>query len=348
MQSELNESSPAVWAQLEPLLDEAMASLRETDRAVLALRYFENQTAAEIGRTLKLNEETAKKRVSRALEKLRKFFFKRGVDSTAATIAETISAHSIQAAPVALAKSVTAVAIAKGAAASASTLTLIQGALKIMAWTQAKTIVTTIGVAVILAASTTGVVGYKIIQTHRHTASVSLENDIQPDGTFYTRATVELINTTDRTVTPKDTWTMILPIDIQRFTDDDGQPIRFTQKPAQNGRIETSSFLTRSVPPGKKYAAKIEGTVDGIRAGLIKSTGGPGVFEVRDNEQGAGYAEHCTYNYRLPPGAILLDKSPNLKEVTIGGRIEMRFDQVLPPRAKKAYHFRYQLPAQAN
>src|ERR1035438_3927567 len=88
MQSELNESSPAVWAQLEPLLDEAMASLGETDRAVLALRYFENQTAAEIGRRLKLNEEAAKKRVRRALEKLRTFFHKRGIDSTAATIAE--------------------------------------------------------------------------------------------------------------------------------------------------------------------------------------------------------------------------------------------------------------------
>ena len=51
---------------------------------------------------------------------------------------------------------------------------------------------------------------------------------------------------------------------------------------------------------------------------------------------------------RMPPGAVRLDKSPNLKEVTIGGRIEMRFDQVLPARAKAAYHFRYRLPAQAN
>ena len=65
-----------------------MASLGETDRAVLALRYFENQTAAEIGRTLKLNEEATKKRASRALEKLRKFFTKRGVNSTTAIIAE--------------------------------------------------------------------------------------------------------------------------------------------------------------------------------------------------------------------------------------------------------------------
>jgi RNA polymerase sigma factor (sigma-70 family) len=154
MQSDLNESSHAVWAQLEPLLDEAMASLGDTDRAVLALRYFENQTAAEIGRTLKLNEEAAKKRVGRALEKLRKFFTKRGVSSTTAILAGAISAHSVQAVPVTLAKSVTAVALAKGATASTSTLTLIKGALKIMAWTKAKTAIV-VGTAVILAAGTT-------------------------------------------------------------------------------------------------------------------------------------------------------------------------------------------------
>ena len=154
---ELNESSPAVWAQLEPLLDEAMSSLGETDRAVLALSYFENQTAAEIGHTLKLSQEATKKRVIRALDKLRTFFHKRGIDSTAASIAETISANSVQAAPVGLAKSVTAVAIAKGAAASSSTLTLIKGALKLMAWTKAKTAVA-VGVAAILAASTAAIV----------------------------------------------------------------------------------------------------------------------------------------------------------------------------------------------
>ena len=153
MQSELNESSPAVWAQLEPLLDEAMASLGDTDRAVLALRYFENQTAAEIGRTLKLNEEAAKKRVGRALEKLRKFFTKRGVSSTTAILAGAISANSVQAVPATLAKAVTAVAVAKGATASASTLTLIKGALKIMAWAKAKTAIVA-GAAVILAAGT--------------------------------------------------------------------------------------------------------------------------------------------------------------------------------------------------
>jgi uncharacterized protein (TIGR03435 family) len=78
------------------------------------------------------------------------------VSSTAAIIAGAISANSVQAAPVALAKSVTAVALAKGATAGGSTLTLIQGALKIMAWTKAKTAIVT-GVVVLLVAGTTTV-----------------------------------------------------------------------------------------------------------------------------------------------------------------------------------------------
>ena len=154
MQSTVNEPPPADWEQLAPLLDEAMASLGDTDRDVLALRFFENQTAQEIGRRLKMNETAAQKRANRALEKLRKFFTKRGVTSTAETIAGAISANSVQAAPMALAKAVTALAIAKGAAASGSTLTLIQGALKIMAWTKAKTAIVT-GTAIILATITT-------------------------------------------------------------------------------------------------------------------------------------------------------------------------------------------------
>ena len=156
MLSDSNESSSATWVQLEPLLDEAMASLGETDRAVLALRYFEDKSSAEIGRQLNLTEETARKRTNRALEKLRKFFGKRGVATSATAIADAVSTNAVQAAPHALAKTIAAVALAKGAAASASTLTLIKGALKIMAWTKAKTII--VAGAVVLLATGVGTV----------------------------------------------------------------------------------------------------------------------------------------------------------------------------------------------
>ena len=135
MQSTLNQPDHDTWAQLAPLLDDAMAELGETDRTALVLRYFENKTAAEIAAALRMKEDAVQKRVARALEKLRARFVKRGVTLTATVIAGAVAANSVQAAPVGLAVTVTA---AKGAAVGSSTLTLVKGALKIMAWSKLK------------------------------------------------------------------------------------------------------------------------------------------------------------------------------------------------------------------
>ena len=156
MQSILDEPEAEAWRQIAPLLDDAMGRLGEKDRNAIVLRFFENKNLAEVGAALGASEDAAKMRVNRALEKLRKFFTKRGVAYSAAIIAGAVSANSVQAAPVALAKTITAVALAKGATASTSTLTLIKGALKIMAWTKAKTAIVG-GVVVLLAAGTTTV-----------------------------------------------------------------------------------------------------------------------------------------------------------------------------------------------
>jgi len=161
MESLLNAPSTNVWQQIAPLLDDAMGRLSENDRDVVVLRFFQNKSAAEIGDVLGIDPSTAQKRITRAVGQLRTFFAKRSVAHSTELITEAISANSVQAAPVALAKTVTAVATAKGAVASASTLTLIKGALKIMAWTKAKTTIV-VGVAVIVAA-TTGTIVIKAI-----------------------------------------------------------------------------------------------------------------------------------------------------------------------------------------
>ena len=149
MQSALSEME--TWTQIAPLLDDAISKLGGRDRDAILLRYFENKSAREMAAALRVDEPAAQKRVTRAVEKLRKFFVKRGVALSAAAIAGAVSANSVQAAPVGLAATVTAAA-AKGAAVSASTLTLIKGALKIMAWTKMKTAIV-IGVGVLLAGS---------------------------------------------------------------------------------------------------------------------------------------------------------------------------------------------------
>ena len=171
MEGVLQNEPDAAWEQLSPLLDEAMARLRDKDRDAIVLRFFENKNLKEVGAALGQEERAAQKRVARGLEKLRAFFAKRGVDSTVAGIAEKISANSIQAAPLALAKSISAVAITKGAAAGGSTLALVKGALKIMAWTKAKTAVVA-AAAVILAAGTTAPIVVHVV--HQREAAASL------------------------------------------------------------------------------------------------------------------------------------------------------------------------------
>jgi hypothetical protein len=141
------------WEQLAPLLEDAMGQLGDQDRAAVVLRFFGGKSFAEVAAAAGVSENAAKKRVIHALEKLHRYFAKRGVNSTTAIIAGAISTHSVQAAPVALAKSVTAIAVAKGATASGSTLTLIKGALKIMAWTKVKTAIV-VSASVLFAAGT--------------------------------------------------------------------------------------------------------------------------------------------------------------------------------------------------
>jgi RNA polymerase sigma factor (sigma-70 family) len=166
MQSTLNDSnSENVWRQLAPLLEEAMGRLSEKERALVALRFFEDKSAAETATLLGIQEWATHKRAARAMEKLRQFFVKRGMALTTAALAGAISANSVQAAPAMLAKAVTATAIAKGATASASTLTLIKGASKLMAWTKAKTVIV-VAAAVLLAVGSTTVT-VKEIAAHR-------------------------------------------------------------------------------------------------------------------------------------------------------------------------------------
>ncbi len=131
MQSILNQPDPDAWAQLAPLLDDALAELGETDRTALVLRFFENKTAREIAGALRMEEAAAQKRVARALEKLRAIFVKRGVALTATVIAGAVAANSVQAAPAGLAMKVSVIA-AKGLAVTTSVTTLVNGALKIM------------------------------------------------------------------------------------------------------------------------------------------------------------------------------------------------------------------------
>ena len=156
MQSSLNqpEAETSAWPEIAPLLDLAMTRLGAKDHSAIVLRYFEGKDLKQVGAELGVSENAAKTRVSRAVEKLRQFFLKRGLSLSVTVIATAISANSVQAAPVGLSKTAATVALAKGATASASVLLLTKGALQLMAWAKAKTAVLA-SMAVLLGIGTT-------------------------------------------------------------------------------------------------------------------------------------------------------------------------------------------------
>ena len=148
MQSVPDQSEAKAWIQIAPLLDEALGQLGALDNDALVLRFFEGRSFNDVGVALGSNEDAAKKRVQRAVEKLRTFFRKRGVTLSAAAIASAVAANSVQAAPVGLATSITGAAV--HGIATTSTVNLIKNTLEIMAWTKLKTIAATSVAALLL------------------------------------------------------------------------------------------------------------------------------------------------------------------------------------------------------
>ena len=68
----------------------------------MLLRYFENKSLREVGQSLGTSDDTAQKRVRRAVERLREFFAKRGVTVGASGLVVVISTNAVQVAPLGL------------------------------------------------------------------------------------------------------------------------------------------------------------------------------------------------------------------------------------------------------
>lgn len=141
--TELNamNATTAEWTHIEPLLDDAMAALDETDRAAVLLRYFENKSLREVGAALGASENAAQKRLARAVEQLREFLARRGVTVGTGGLAITVSANAVQAAPVGLAAAILSATAFTGTAFLTTTTASTTGALAMT--TLQKTLLTT-------------------------------------------------------------------------------------------------------------------------------------------------------------------------------------------------------------
>src|SRR5438552_14906971 len=115
----------AIWERIAPHVDAALGELSETDRDALLLRYFERKSAREMAQTLGTSEEAAQKRVSRAVERLREFFAKRGITVGASGLVVVITANAIQTAPIGLAATISSAALV-GVATAGGALTILK------------------------------------------------------------------------------------------------------------------------------------------------------------------------------------------------------------------------------
>ena len=121
----------ANWSALQPLLDDALDSLNDNDRAAILQRFFHQQPFAAIAARLGVSENTARMRVERALAKLRVRRARRGLMSTGAALGLALTQHSVTAAPAQLSSTLSSTALA-----TAATSTTTAGALTTLLMTK--------------------------------------------------------------------------------------------------------------------------------------------------------------------------------------------------------------------
>ena len=137
---ELAADDPGLAEHLEP----ALAELDAEDREALVLRYLGNRGLREVGAELGVSEEAARKRVHRALERLRLVLVNCDIPVSSVVLATALSS-SVLDVPAGL-----AALISKTALAPVTGLTLTQTTLLTMKSLNTKTVVLTIATALLI------------------------------------------------------------------------------------------------------------------------------------------------------------------------------------------------------
>ncbi len=147
----------SVWEELEPHLAGALDALSGADREAVLLRYYRQASHRQIAEQFRISEDTAEKRVNRALDKLRKIFAKQGVTLSAVALTGALTA-SASATPTGLAGVVSQAVLTGGGGTLAATETalLAKGALHTMFIAKVKTVSLT--AAAVVAVTGTGLV----------------------------------------------------------------------------------------------------------------------------------------------------------------------------------------------
>jgi RNA polymerase sigma factor (sigma-70 family) len=122
MQPISHESESEAWSQITPFLDEALDRLGQREHDAVVLRFFEAKDLKQVGVAMGTNEDAARMRVNRGVERLRKFLARRGVTVSAAAVATAVTTNAVQAAPAGLAATITAAALSGSTVTTAAIL----------------------------------------------------------------------------------------------------------------------------------------------------------------------------------------------------------------------------------
>jgi RNA polymerase sigma factor (sigma-70 family) len=157
------------WEALRPVIDETLQALGERDREVILLRFFEGQAYADIGKTLAVNEDAARVRTDRALEKLRQMLVRRGVTSTATALGTVLAGQAL-AAPAGMAAGISGAALAAASTTAATAWMTFMGMTKMQVGLS----------AVLLAGGVSGVVWQQRLNDAMHRERVRYEREVRP------------------------------------------------------------------------------------------------------------------------------------------------------------------------
>ena len=172
------ETSDPTWREVEPYLDDSVARLRASDREAVLLRFYQRKTFGEVAAAIGATEDAARKRVSRALEKLRALLVRRGATVPAvAALSSAMWAHATQAAAPALVASIATGAVCTTGLINnaGAALALAKGAIHMITLNKAKNVA---AAAVVLLF--TGLLGVALIAQARAQGHGSKPQDNAP------------------------------------------------------------------------------------------------------------------------------------------------------------------------
>jgi RNA polymerase sigma factor (sigma-70 family) len=113
-------------AEIGPMLDEAINQLETEDRTAILLRFFEQLDFRAVGQAIGSSDEAAKKRVSRALDKLHRVLTARGFTLSATALAAGLATEAVKAAPIELVTRIAVTSIGSAAMSHAAHFSLLK------------------------------------------------------------------------------------------------------------------------------------------------------------------------------------------------------------------------------